>query len=284
MMPRSHQTADSVQWDWMERASRRPRGTGPGSRCRPLRPNALQRPRRTPTCSIASCVRTASPGRRPGRVEAVQGGGRGPPRYPARRDHRFPMRPQLRTGAVQLSGSPPSGLPDETGLEVIEHLFEHWKRIVARRQSSTPRKPGRRRRPRRPPDSVRAGKRKVEQQMRKRRRAAIIATAAVAVLVSRGRVAALPAVELVTDKVVDEALPGAAPISTQSSSTTPPTISVENLSSARNPENLADREADHPRARDVRHSRRTRAAGRLPRAPTGEPRHLRRPRPQGVAQ
>ncbi|MEU4197515.1 DM13 domain-containing protein [Kribbella sp. NPDC026611] len=57
-----------------------------------------------------------------------------------------------------------------------------------------------------------------------RKRAAAIATAVVVAAV------ALPLFQpwkLVTDEVVDEALPGTAPIPTTASSTTPPTISVE---------------------------------------------------------
>ena len=58
-----------------------------------------------------------------------------------------------------------------------------------------------------------------------RRRTAGIAAAAVAVVVA----VALPLFQpwrLLTDKVVDEALPGTVPISTTSSSTTPPTVSA----------------------------------------------------------
>jgi hypothetical protein len=60
----------------------------------------------------------------------------------------------------------------------------------------------------------------------KRWRAALIAAAAVAVVVAAVALPLFQPWRLVTDKVVDEALPGAAPISTQSSSTTPPTVSV----------------------------------------------------------
>ena len=62
--------------------------------------------------------------------------------------------------------------------------------------------------------------------MAKRWRAAMIAAAAVAVVVTAVALPLFQPWRLVTDKVVDEALPGAAPISTHSSSTTPPTVSV----------------------------------------------------------
>jgi hypothetical protein len=116
--------------------------------------------------------------------------------------------------------------PDETGAEAIEHLFEHWKRIVARRQSSTARNSGAS--PREAPGR-RTGEPTTEGRTM-RRRAAGITAAAVAVVVA---VVALPLFQPwrlllcpVTDKVIDEALPGAAPISTTSSSTTPPTVSA----------------------------------------------------------
>ncbi len=56
-------------------------------------------------------------------------------------------------------------------------------------------------------------------------RAALIAAAAVAVVVTAVALPLFQPWRLFTDKVVDEALPGAVPISTQSSSTTPPTVS-----------------------------------------------------------
>jgi hypothetical protein len=59
----------------------------------------------------------------------------------------------------------------------------------------------------------------------KRWRAALIAAAAVAVVVLAVALPLFQPWRLFTDKVVDEALPGAVPISTNSSSTTPPTIS-----------------------------------------------------------
>jgi electron transfer DM13 len=65
---------------------------------------------------------------------------------------------------------------------------------------------------------------------KKRWRAAVIAAAAAAVVAAA---VALPLFEpwrLFTDKVVDEALPSAVPISTQSSSTTPPTVSAARTS------------------------------------------------------
>ncbi|WP_350277044.1 DM13 domain-containing protein [Kribbella sp. HUAS MG21] len=60
-----------------------------------------------------------------------------------------------------------------------------------------------------------------------RKRTAGIAAAAVAVVVAAVALPLFQPWRLFTDKVVDEALPGTAPISTTSSSTTPPTISVE---------------------------------------------------------
>jgi hypothetical protein len=60
-----------------------------------------------------------------------------------------------------------------------------------------------------------------------RKRTAGIATAAVAVVAAAVALPLFQPWRLLTDKVVDEALPGTAPISTTSSSTTPPTISVE---------------------------------------------------------
>jgi len=59
-----------------------------------------------------------------------------------------------------------------------------------------------------------------------RKRTAGIAAAAVAVVVAAVALPLFQPWRLVTDKVVDEALPGAVPISTTSSSTTPPTISA----------------------------------------------------------
>ena len=56
-------------------------------------------------------------------------------------------------------------------------------------------------------------------------RAELIAVAAVAVVVTAVALPLFQPWRLFTDKVVDEALPGAVPISTQSSSTTPPTVS-----------------------------------------------------------
>jgi hypothetical protein len=60
-------------------------------------------------------------------------------------------------------------------------------------------------------------------------RAALIVAAAVAVVATAVALPLFQPWRLFTDKVVDEALPGAVPISTQSSSTTPPTVS-ENTS------------------------------------------------------
>ncbi|RZT26666.1 electron transfer DM13 [Kribbella sp. VKM Ac-2569] len=60
-----------------------------------------------------------------------------------------------------------------------------------------------------------------------RKRTAGIAAAAVAVVVAAVALPLFQPWRLATDKVVDEALPGAVPISTTSSSTTPPTVSVE---------------------------------------------------------
>ncbi|WP_328998824.1 DM13 domain-containing protein [Kribbella sp. NBC_00709] len=59
-----------------------------------------------------------------------------------------------------------------------------------------------------------------------KKRTAGIAAAAVAVVVAAIALPLFQPWRLVTDKVVDEALPGTAPISTQTSSTTPPTVSV----------------------------------------------------------
>jgi hypothetical protein len=56
-------------------------------------------------------------------------------------------------------------------------------------------------------------------------RTAVIAAAAVAVVVTAVALPLFQPWRVFTDKVVDEALPGAVPISTQSSSTTPPTVS-----------------------------------------------------------
>jgi hypothetical protein len=58
------------------------------------------------------------------------------------------------------------------------------------------------------------------------KRAAVMAAAAVAVVVAAVALPLFQPWRLVTDKVVDEALPSAAPISTHSSSTAAPTISV----------------------------------------------------------
>ncbi|WP_410787747.1 DM13 domain-containing protein [Kribbella sp. C-35] len=60
-----------------------------------------------------------------------------------------------------------------------------------------------------------------------RKRTAGIAAAAVAVVVAAVALPLFQPWRLATDKFVDEALPGAVPISTTSSSTTPPTVSVE---------------------------------------------------------
>ncbi|MEU8226519.1 DM13 domain-containing protein [Kribbella sp. NPDC048915] len=60
-----------------------------------------------------------------------------------------------------------------------------------------------------------------------RKRTALIAAAAVAVVVAGVGLPLFQPWRLVTDTVVDEALPGAVPISTTSSSTTPPTVSGE---------------------------------------------------------
>jgi len=60
-----------------------------------------------------------------------------------------------------------------------------------------------------------------------KKRTAGIAAAAVAVVVAAVALPLFQPWRLATDKVVDEALPGAVPISTSSSSTTPPTVSVE---------------------------------------------------------
>ncbi|TDD25462.1 hypothetical protein E1218_14890 [Kribbella turkmenica] len=62
-------------------------------------------------------------------------------------------------------------------------------------------------------------------KLRSRWRAALVAAAAVAVVVTAVALPLFQPWRLFTDKVVDEALPGAVPISTQSSSTTPPTVS-----------------------------------------------------------
>ena len=59
-----------------------------------------------------------------------------------------------------------------------------------------------------------------------RKRTAGIAATAVAVVVAAVALPLFQPWRLATDKVVDEALPGAVPISTTSSSTTPPTISA----------------------------------------------------------
>jgi hypothetical protein len=59
-----------------------------------------------------------------------------------------------------------------------------------------------------------------------RKRAAGITAAAVAVVAAAVALPLFQPWKLVTDKVVDEALPGTAPISTHSSSTTPPTVSA----------------------------------------------------------
>ncbi|MFD3399202.1 DM13 domain-containing protein [Kribbella sp. NPDC058693] len=59
-----------------------------------------------------------------------------------------------------------------------------------------------------------------------RRRAVGITTAAVAVVVAAVALPLFQPWRLLTDRVVDEALPGTASISTTSSSTTPPTVSA----------------------------------------------------------
>jgi hypothetical protein len=67
--------------------------------------------------------------------------------------------------------------------------------------------------------------------MQKRRwRAAVIAAAAAAVVVTAVALPLFQPWRLFTDKLVDEALPSAVPISTQSSSTTPPTVSAKQSS------------------------------------------------------
>ena len=71
-------------------------------------------------------------------------------------------------------------------------------------------------------------------KLRSRWRAALVAAAAVAVVVTAVALPLFQPWRLFTDKVVDEALPGAVPISTQSSSTTPPTVS-EKPSATRRP-------------------------------------------------
>jgi hypothetical protein len=58
-------------------------------------------------------------------------------------------------------------------------------------------------------------------------RAAVVAAAAVAVVVTAVALPLFQPWRVFTDKVVDEALPGAVPISTQPSSTTPPTVSAK---------------------------------------------------------
>ncbi|WP_433168134.1 DM13 domain-containing protein [Kribbella sp. CA-247076] len=64
-------------------------------------------------------------------------------------------------------------------------------------------------------------------KLRSRWRAALIVAAAVAVVVTAVALPLFQPWRIFTDKVVDEALPGAVPISTPSSSTTPPTVSEE---------------------------------------------------------
>ncbi|MFI7060735.1 DM13 domain-containing protein [Kribbella sp. NPDC050124] len=64
-------------------------------------------------------------------------------------------------------------------------------------------------------------------RLTKRWRAAVIAAAAVAVVVTAVALPLFQPWRLFTDRVVDEALPGAVPISTNSSSTTPPTVSAK---------------------------------------------------------
>ncbi|MFI6825787.1 DM13 domain-containing protein [Kribbella sp. NPDC050241] len=59
-----------------------------------------------------------------------------------------------------------------------------------------------------------------------KKRAALVTAAAVAVVVAAVALPLFQPWRLFTDTVVDEALPGAVPISTQTSSTTPPTVSV----------------------------------------------------------
>jgi hypothetical protein len=78
----------------------------------------------------------------------------GPPGPPvsdaAATPHR--SRPAVRlTSARPERSRPDIWPPDETGAEVIEHLFEHWKRSAARRQSSTAGAPGA---PPRPPPTL----------------------------------------------------------------------------------------------------------------------------------
>jgi hypothetical protein len=68
-----------------------------------------------------------------------------------------------------------------------------------------------------------------------KKRTAGIAAAAVAVVVAAVALPLFQPWRLVTDKVVDEALPGAVPISTTSSSTTPPTVSARPEQPAQQP-------------------------------------------------
>jgi len=72
----------------------------------------------------------------------------------------------------------------------------------------------------------------------KRWRAAAIAAAAVAVVVTAVALPLFQPWRLFTDKVVDEAVPGAVPISTPSSSTTPPTVSAQPPKTVPRPEVL----------------------------------------------
>jgi hypothetical protein len=60
-----------------------------------------------------------------------------------------------------------------------------------------------------------------------KKRAALVTTAAVAVVAAAIALPLFQPWRLVTDTVVDEAVPGTVPISTHSSSTTPPTISAK---------------------------------------------------------
>ena len=71
-----------------------------------------------------------------------------------------------------------------------------------------------------------------------RKRAAGITAAAVAVVAAAVALPLFQPWKLVTDKVVDEALPGTAPISTHSSSTTPPTVSARRPSTRPGPVTL----------------------------------------------
>ncbi len=74
--------------------------------------------------------------------------------------------------------------------------------------------------------------------LKRRWRAAVIAAAAAAVVVTAVALPLFQPWRLFTDKVVDEALPGAVPISTTSSSTPPPTVSAGQPSAAVGPVKL----------------------------------------------